>query len=260
VRHLAEADHDLVVVDLDGDGAEASAAQACAAGSRAITLTCDQTDPDQVDHVFDTVRTEFGRLDVCVANAGWARVAPFLDVRLQDWRRTYDVNVHGTFSVCQAAARQMVSGERGGAIVLTSSSGAIVPAALFAAYCSAKASLNMLTSIMAYELGAHGIRVNAVMPGVTATAMTNGLLQTGAGEAIASEIPLGRLATPDDIAAVIAFLASDVASYVTGTSQLVDGGGSQYTPGWFANDFRVRGATDWRLRNVDRVPADDRGA
>ncbi|WP_183338154.1 SDR family NAD(P)-dependent oxidoreductase [Conexibacter arvalis] len=238
----------VVIADLDGEGAERIAAELRSGGAEAVGVACDQTDEAQVAALFSETVGRFDRLDVCHANAGWCRVGPVLDVSARTWRRHFDVNVTGTFLVCQAAARRMAQCGNGGSIVMTSSSGAVQPAAFFSAYCSAKAALNMLTAVMAYELGVHRVRVNAVMPGVTETAMTADLLATGARELFEREVPLARLGRPADIADAVAFLASDDSAYMTGQSLLVDGGGG-IGASWFVTDFRARGSADWRLRH-----------
>ncbi|GHE75649.1 short-chain dehydrogenase [Amycolatopsis deserti] len=247
-RRLSRDGATVVIADIHGEGAEAVAEDIQNAGGRAEAVPCDQTDPDQVAALFDRL-DRYDRLDICVANAGWGRFGPFLEIPEKTWRRTFDINVTGTFLVCQAAARRMADLGDGGAVVVTSSSGAVEPVALFSAYCSAKAALNMMVKIMAYELGQFDIRVNAVMPGVTETAMTGGLLATGARSYNEAESPLGRLAKPEDIASAIAYLVSDDSGYVNGAALLVDGGGSAYNPGWFGTDFRRRGEASWTLRH-----------
>jgi NAD(P)-dependent dehydrogenase (short-subunit alcohol dehydrogenase family) len=245
-RRFAEAGATVLIADLDQEGAEKIAAALTADGHRAIAFGCDQSDDDQIAALF--ARPELTPLDILFANAGWGRVDPFLKISPKVWRKHYDVNVTGTFLVCQAAARRMIEGRAGGSIVVTTSSGAQRPAAQFAAYCSAKAALGMLVQVMAFELGPHDIRVNAVMPGVTETGMTAALLDTGARELVEFETPLGRTATPEDIADAAVFLAGDGARFITGTSLMVDGGGT-LGQSWLTTDFRDRGQTRWRLRH-----------
>jgi NAD(P)-dependent dehydrogenase (short-subunit alcohol dehydrogenase family) len=239
----------VALADLDLAGAEAVAERLRGEGIEALALGCDQTDAEQVTALFeDSALTELGRLDVCFANAGFGRVDPFLEIPAEVWRAGIDVNLTGTFLVCQAAARRMIACGEGGSIVVTSSTGAIRPAAKFIAYCTAKAALNMMVQVMAYELGPHEIRVNAVMPGVTETAMTKPILDSGARDQVAAETPLGRPGRPEDIAAAVAYLAGGESSYVTGTSLLVDGGGTLGSA-WFATDNRRRGEAEWQLRH-----------
>ncbi|WP_431906805.1 SDR family NAD(P)-dependent oxidoreductase [Amycolatopsis thermoflava] len=256
-RRLSRDGATVVIADIDGEGAEAVAKDIQNAGGLAEAVPCDQADPDQVAVLFERLQRH-DRLDICVANAGWGRFGAFLEIPEKTWRRTFEINVTGTFLICQAAARRMAELGNGGAIVVTSSSGAVEPVALFTAYCSAKAALNMMVKIMAYELGQFDIRVNAVMPGVTETAMTGGLLATGARSYNEAESPLGRLGKPEDIAGAVAYLVSDDSGYVNGAALLVDGGGSAYNPGWFGTDFRRRGEASWILRH-EQVPVQEAG-
>ncbi|OXM67496.1 MULTISPECIES: SDR family NAD(P)-dependent oxidoreductase [Amycolatopsis] len=248
-RRLARDGAAVAVSDINGDGVKAVAEDIVAAGGTAMAMTCDQTDVDQVAALFADV-AQLGRLDICVANAGWGRYGAFLDISLPAWQKTFDVNVTGTFLVCQSAARRMVELGRGGSIVVTSSCGAVNPVALFSAYCSAKAALNTMVTVMAYELGQFDIRANAVMPGVTETAMTEALLDSGARDYTLAESPLGRNGKPEDVADAIAFLAGPHSGFVTGSSLLVDGGASTFSPGWFGADFRERHRANWTPRHV----------
>lgn len=245
---LGERGAHVVIADINGEGAQQLAKELEERGMAATAITCDQTQPDDVEQLFARIG-ELGPLGICVANAGYGEVGPFLDIPLSVWQRHYEVNVTGTFVVCQGAARQMAAAGQGGAIVVTSSSSTVVPAALFAAYSSAKAALNTLVAVMGYELGAYDIRVNAVMPGVTETAMTKSLLESDDRPLLDRGLPLGRPAQPIEVAAAIAFLASDDAAYVTGATLMVDGAGSSHGNGWFSTDFTDRGTARWRLRH-----------
>lgn len=238
----------VVVSDLDGAGAEAVAAGIIESGGQAAAASCDQTDDGAVTRLFAEVIEPLGRLDILFANAGWASMAPLLTMSVADWRRTFEVNVTGTFLMCRAAARRMVECGNGGAITVTSSAGASHPSASFAAYCSAKAALESLVAAGALELGIYDIRMNAVSPGVTATSMTRSLLDGGGEQLIGSRTPLGRVATPADVAAAVSFLSSDNASYITGSTLPLDGGGGRWQ-GWLETDFAQRGQPNWKLRN-----------
>jgi len=244
---LAERGATVVLTDLNEDSARTRAEKI-----GAWAFGCDTTDPDQVDGLFDTVVDRHGRIDLLFANAGWGAVGSVLDMTFDDWRRAFDVNVHGTFLTTRAAAAHMVRLGTPGSIVVTSSTGAVVPTAMMAAYCSAKASLNMLVSVMAYELGAHDIRVNAVLPGVVSTPMTKAILAAGAEDHVLANVPLGRLGAPEDIARTVCYLLSDEAAYVTGAALVVDGGGAIPGATWYAHDFRRRGETAWRLQREKR--------
>ncbi len=247
-KRLAADAATVVLADIDADGVKATAEDIATAGGEAVAMVCDQTDREQVDELFTGASPLADGLDICVANAGWGRFGPFLDIPLPVWQKTFDVNVTGTFSVCQAAARRMAAAGRGGSIVVTSSCGAVNPVALFAAYCSAKAALNTMVTVMAYELGQYDIRANAVMPGVTETAMTKPMLDHGARGYTEAESPLGRNGRPEDVANAVAFLVGDDSAFVTGACLLIDGGASTFSPGWFGTDFRRRHETAWTPR------------
>jgi NAD(P)-dependent dehydrogenase (short-subunit alcohol dehydrogenase family) len=246
-QRLARAGARVVLADKNREGLARVTAALVDSGLSAVAVECDQTSSEQVEALFREHLAD--GLDICFANAGWGRTDAFIDMPLDTLRRTFDINVFGTVMVCQAAARAMIAGKRGGSIILTSSTGAQQAAALFGAYCAAKASLNMLARVMALELGAYDIRVNTVMPGVTATAMTSSLLKTNAKDLCEFEAPLGRIGRPEDIAGAVAFLAGEDSGYITGTSLLIDGGSTQNATQWFSTDYRERGRVDWKLRS-----------
>ena len=177
----------------------------------------DLTAGDAVADVIDDLADALGGLAVLVNNAGANHRAPALDDDLAGWRRALEVNLLGPFTCAQAAARRMVAAGAGGRIVNVTSIHEHAPLRNAAAYCAAKAGLGMLTKVLALELAPHGITVNAVAPGHIATPMTG----TRADQAL-PQIPLGRPGRPEEIAEVIALLASG--GYATGASVLVDGG------------------------------------
>jgi NAD(P)-dependent dehydrogenase (short-subunit alcohol dehydrogenase family) len=246
-ERLARDGATVVIADMNLDGANAVAQALREKGLDVTASRCDQTSESDVAALFSDVIAKLGRLDVCFANAGWGGTAQFVDVTAADWRKTMDINITGTFLVCQAAAKRMIADRRGGSIVVTSSTGAATPGILFSAYCTAKAALNMMVKVMALELGPHDIRVNAIMPGVTATAMTGPLLKTRAKDLVEFDTPLGRLGHPDDMANVVSFLAGSQSSFMTGQALVVDGGGTLNPAQWFSNDNRKRGESNWTL-------------
>jgi NAD(P)-dependent dehydrogenase (short-subunit alcohol dehydrogenase family) len=171
------------------------------------------------------------RLDVLVNNAGVAFDSPVLDLPLAQWRHTMTVNLDAPFLASQVAARHMVE-RGGGAIVNIASTDSFMAEAPQADYNSSKAALVMLTRSFALELGHLGVRVNAVAPGDTATPMTAAELErAGFRSSYERKIPMRRVGDPAEVAAVVRFLASDAASFITGETIVVDGG--QLTGDWY---------------------------
>ncbi len=221
---LAEAGCDVGVTwHQDEQGATETAAGVRAAGRRAALARLDLSRPDGAAAVVDRLAEDLGGLDVLVNNAGTGVSAPFLDQTLEDWRKVLEVDLTGAFVCAQAAARRMVAAGRGGRIVNVTSVHEHVPLEGAAAYCAAKGGLGLLTRVMALELAGHGITVNSVAPGEIATAMT-GNEDTDPRTVERPGIPLGRPGHAREIAAAIAWLASEEASYATGASFVVDGG------------------------------------
>jgi NAD(P)-dependent dehydrogenase (short-subunit alcohol dehydrogenase family) len=168
----------------------------------------------------DELADELGGVDVLVSNAGYGTSKPFLEVELADWQGVIEVNLTGAFMAAQAAARRMVDQGRGGVIVNVTSVHEHIPLVNSAPYTASKHGLGGLTKVMALELGRHGIRVISVAPGQIATRMT-GQEDQPPSEA---SVPLGRAGDAREVGALIAWLASDRATYVTGSSYVIDGG------------------------------------
>ena len=185
-------------------------------------VRCDVTVEAEVEELVRTAVEAHGRLDLAFNVAGAARSAPIVDQTEEDWDFTVDLVLKGVFLSIKHQARAMTEG---GAIVNVSSLNAHVPMHFGSAYASGKAGAEMLTKNAALELGPRGIRVNAVLPGLVDTPLTAGLT---ASEVLADDfrdaIVLGRPGRPDEIAAAMLFLAGPEASYITGTSLVVDGG------------------------------------
>ena len=207
----------------DEEGAKGTAEEVEQLGRRAEVRHLDLSDPTAGPPLVDELAEALGGLDVFVNNAGTGASTPFLDHGFDEWRSVLAVDLDGPFLCGQAAARRMVAVGRGGRIVNVTSVHEHVPLEGSSAYCAAKGGLGLLTKVMALELAPHGITVNALAPGEIATPMTgNEDVDPEAVERPA--IPMGRPGDAHEMAAVVAFLASPEASYITGESVVADGG------------------------------------
>jgi NAD(P)-dependent dehydrogenase (short-subunit alcohol dehydrogenase family) len=220
----------LALLDLDGEEAERRADDLRGRGAEARAYECDVSDRAAVQSAADRVADDFGPCRVLVNNAGVALIGPSIDFPESDWRRSIEVMQTGVFFCCQAFGGQMI--EAGdGAIVNISSMNATVAFPMRLAYNAAKAAVVAMTQVLAIEWAEHGIRVNAIGPGVTRTALVDDVIRAGKldEEALVRRTPMHRLGRPDEIARAALFLASDEdSSFVTGTFLVVDGGWSAY--------------------------------
>jgi glucose 1-dehydrogenase len=213
-----------------GAGAEVARAVETG-GGKAIYVPCDVAKAGDVESALAATLKTFGRLDVLVNNAGVLDDAPFLDLPVDELDRVLGVNLRGAFLMAQTAARQMVKqgrpahGASAGAIVNMSSVNEKFGLPDHVAYSISKGGISQLTKAMAVALAPHGIRVNAVGPGTIDTPILEGVIKDKAFRAkVLSRTPLGRFGRPEEIAAIVAWLASEEASYVTGTTLFADGG------------------------------------
>ncbi len=196
-----------------------------ALGRQAIVVDADVALPDSATTFVNAAVETFGRVDVFVSNAGICPFHAFLDMPVETLQRTMEVNLHGAYFMTQAAAKQMVKQGEGGAIVAISSISALVGGEMQTHYTPTKAGVHSLMQSCAVALGRHGVRCNSVLPGTIATDINkDDLADPRKREYMESRIPLGRLGKPEDIASVVAFLASDMAAYMSGAALLVDGG------------------------------------
>jgi len=209
---LAQAGHRLVLAGLDHPGLDAVAAEATACGAEVATIAGDMRDRDHALACTDLAVERFGRLDNLVTRAGASRPVPMVEMEDDEWDKFVDLNLSAVFRVSKAAARQMIEQGEGGAIVHISSI-AHANGGANLAYGSAKGGVATLTYGMGQQLGRHGIRVNAVAPGIIDTPMVrNGFAAQfdALVEGAALRTPLGRLGKPEDVAAVIAFCSRPV--------------------------------------------------
>ncbi len=220
VRRFAQEGAKVAILDVDEQRG-----QALATALNAQFFKCDVGDKSDVDRTVAQVLQTFGQIDVLVNNAGIFRAADFLDVTEEDFDAVLRVNLKGAFLMGQAVARTMAA-RRMGSIVNMSSVNGVLAIPNIASYNVSKGGINQLTRVMALALADYGIRVNAVAPGTIATELAaKAVLTSDAAKAkIMSRTPLKRLGEPAEIADVVAWLASDAASYVTGEIVTVDGG------------------------------------
>ncbi|MDE2608705.1 MAG: glucose 1-dehydrogenase [Burkholderiales bacterium] len=223
---LAQEGAKIVVEDRqDADAAEQTLAQVRAAGSDGCVIAGDVGRVHDAQGVVDAAVAKMGRIDALVNNAGVERNAPFLEVSEADYDLVLDVNLKGAFFMTQAFVRHLRDAHRGGRIVNISSVHEELPFPHFTSYCASKGGMKMMMRNLAIELAPLGITVNNVAPGAVGTAINNKLLHDPAElSALLANIPLKRLGKVEDVANAVLFLASDEASYVTGTTVYVDGG------------------------------------
>ena len=226
---LAKEGARIALCDVNAAAGEAAATQIEAAGGTALFFTCDVAKPADVDGVVAATLQAFGRIDVLVNNAGVVDDAPFLELTIEEFDRVLGINLRGAFLMGQAVARQMVKQGKGGtfagAIVNMSSINEKFALPDHVAYSISKGGISQLTKAMAIALAPQGIRVNAVGPGTIDTPLIESVIKDKAFRTkVLSRTPLGRFGRPEEVAAIVAWLASDEASYVTGTTIFADGG------------------------------------
>jgi D-threitol dehydrogenase (NAD+) len=210
----------VALLDIDE---EAAGKAAESLGARHVGLRCDVSDPSSVAQAVRAVAESFGRIDLLVNSAGIVALAPAEELSVDAWDKTIDVNLKGTFLMCQAVGKLMLAND-GGVIVNMASQAATVALNQHVAYCASKFGVVGLTKVLAAEWGGRGVRVNSISPTVVLTELGHKAWDGPRGEALKKQIPVGRFAYPNEIGAAAVFLASDAAAMITGADLVVDGG------------------------------------
>jgi 2-hydroxycyclohexanecarboxyl-CoA dehydrogenase len=210
----------VTVTDVDGATATATAA---AIGGEAVGLRTDVTDRAGVTAMVRAVHEQHGRIDVLVNNAGWDKAAPFIESDPADWDRIVQINLYGVLNTCREVLPIMAA-QGGGAVVNIGSDAGRVGSSGEAVYSAAKGGVIAFTKSTARELARHQVRINCVCPGPTDTALFASMGSESLRSALVKAIPFRRLGQPGDLANVVAFYASDEASFVTGQTISVSGG------------------------------------
>jgi 2-hydroxycyclohexanecarboxyl-CoA dehydrogenase len=225
-HHLADQGHRVAVLDRDAGVAQAVASAVEAEGGTALAVIADVTDRATVDGAMDEVRSAYGPIEILVTSAGLCPFTPFDQISLEEWRLALDVNLTGTFHCCQSALPDMVAAQWGRIVMISSSSGQ-KGATRAPHYAAAKGGVIALSRSLAMTYAAQGITVNNIPPSGIETPMQHQSQAAGhlpSNDVMAKAIPIGHLGTPDDLAAAVAFLASDAAGFITGQTFGVNGG------------------------------------
>lgn len=204
--------------------AEAASRQAETLGNNARSFACNVTDSGSIAAAIEGVIEAFGGIDILVNSAGIVDLAPAEDLSDAAWRRTIDINLTGSFVMAQVVGRRMIQAGKGGRIINLASQAGSVAIDGHVAYCASKFGIIGVTKTLALEWGRHGITVNSISPTVVMTDLGRKAWEGPKGEAMKAQIPTGRFAEPEEIAAAAVFLASDAAAMINGADLLVDGG------------------------------------
>ena len=210
----------VAICDLDETAAQ-DAADRLGGGARAFV--CDVTEEESVSACVDGVVSAFSRIDVLVNSAGIVELAAAEDLSTDAWRRTLDVNLTGSYLVARAVGRRMIA-DGGGRIINMASQAGSVALDEHVAYCASKFAVIGMTKTLALEWGRHGIRSNTISPTVVLTELGKKAWEGEKGDAMRDQIPAGRFATPEEIAAAAIFLASEGADMINGADLVIDGG------------------------------------
>jgi 3-oxoacyl-[acyl-carrier protein] reductase len=224
-RAFAEQKAHVALIDIDEATAKKIEVEIKAAGGTALTVRTDVTDEHSVAAAIAQVASAFGGIDVLVNSAGgYGRLATVEDISVEEWDRTVALNLRSVFLVCKAAIPHLKHSKAGRIINVSSISGRTISSTTSPAYSASKAGVIQFTRFLAFQLGQYNVTANAIAPITTLTARVVALRTEAEIERIASQVPLKRLATPEDHAQAMLFLASDAASYINGVALDVNGG------------------------------------
>ena len=224
---LSKAGAKVLLADISKEDCEKVAEEIEKAGGESLAVKCDVTNKKEVEEMVRTAVEKWGKLDILVNNAGIAQFFPFLEITEEDWSTTIDINLKGYFLCAQAAAKEMAKQKSGAIVNIASVAMGQVGVGFpnLAHYCASKGGIVAMTEAMALELAPYNIRVNAVSPGAIETPMVDPLKQDPkTTEATLSRVPMRRFGKPEEVSNLVLFLASDDASYMTGSTVVVDGG------------------------------------
>lgn len=223
VERFVEDGCKVAILDINSDKGNEAVSRL---GHSTMFVHCDVGDKSAVDGAVKQVVSHFGALNIAVSNAAVVHTADFLDIEAEDFDRVMRINLRGMFLAGQAAARQMVKQETGGAIINMSSVNAVLAIPNQVPYVVAKGGVHQLTKVMSLSLAKHGVRVNAIGPGSILTELLEQVVSEdeAARKKVMSRTPMGRFGMPSEVASIASFLASNDASYITGETIYADGG------------------------------------
>jgi len=246
-KRFAEKGNGLALGDMNTGGLNTLTDEINLLNHRVWSAQVDVTIPSQVESFVEGAVNALGRLDALIYCAGIGFFSPIVDMPIEQWDKVIAVNLNGAFYFAQAVAKQMIRQRSRGCLLFISSIASTHNTNQVSSYCASKAGLNMLVKCLASELGNHRIRANAVMPGVTDTALTAQMLQKERyRKMLKATIPLGRWGQPEEIVALLEFLASDKALYINGQAIVIDGGyTTRQIPDWWPLDYTDDHDVNW---------------
>ena len=224
---LAKAGAKVAVADISLEECQRVVEEIAKQGGEAMAIKCDVSKKKEVDEMVKKIVKEFGKIDILVNNAGIAQFVPFLEMTEEEWDRTLDINLKGYFLCAQACVKEMVKQKSG--VIVNIASVAMgqqgVGMSNIVHYCASKGGIAGMTEALAVELAPYNIRVNAISPGMIETPMISSIKQDSKTvEAMLAKVPMRRVGKPEEVSNLVLFLASEVSSYMTGSTVIIDGG------------------------------------